>query len=249
MKNSRVLISGASIAGPALAFWLHRYGFEVTVLEKAREVRTGGQAVDFKGPTHRAVLQKMGILEAVQRASVPENDGIASGLLPPAGDNIDAQQEQMTDAYRGGSWRLPELMAKIPGADDFYLDSISRVTTDRYAKGRVALVGDSAYGNALGGFGTGLAIVGAYVLAGELHRADGDFIVAFAQYEAKYRDYASVSQKVNGRLLAPASRLGIRARNVLFSALSLFGPLMKLVDSPAKNIRLEDYADSAVLSA
>jgi len=59
MKNSRVLISGASIAGPALAFWLHRYGFEVTVVEKAWEVRNGGQAVDFKGPTHRAVLQKM----------------------------------------------------------------------------------------------------------------------------------------------------------------------------------------------
>jgi 2-polyprenyl-6-methoxyphenol hydroxylase-like FAD-dependent oxidoreductase len=109
-------------------------------------------------------------------------------------------------------------------------------------------VGDSAYGNALGGFGTGLAIVGAYVLAGELHRADGGFTVAFAHYEAKYRDYASVSQKVNaGRLLAPASRLGIRARNVLFSALFLFGPLMKLVDSPAKNIKLEDYADSAVV--
>ena len=43
-----------------------------------------------------------------------------------------------------------------------------------YTKGRVALVGDSAYGNTLGGFGTGLAVVGAYVIAGELAIADGD---------------------------------------------------------------------------
>ena len=52
LKNTRVLISGASIAGPALAFWLNTYGFEVTLVERANEVRPGGQAVDFKGDTH-----------------------------------------------------------------------------------------------------------------------------------------------------------------------------------------------------
>lgn len=75
MKNSRVLISGASIAGPALALWLHRYGFDVTVVEKAPGIRRGGQAVDFKGPIHMAVLERMGILEAVRQASVVEPDG------------------------------------------------------------------------------------------------------------------------------------------------------------------------------
>jgi 2-polyprenyl-6-methoxyphenol hydroxylase-like FAD-dependent oxidoreductase len=42
------------------------------------------------------------------------------------------------------------------------------VDIDRYHAGRVVLLGDAGYGNTLGGFGTGLAIVGAYVLAGEL---------------------------------------------------------------------------------
>ena len=37
----KILISGASIAGPTLAYWLHRYGFDVTVVEKAPAVRTG----------------------------------------------------------------------------------------------------------------------------------------------------------------------------------------------------------------
>ena len=65
MRNQTVLISGASIAGPALAYWLHRYGFHVTVVEKAPALRPGGQAVDFKGRTHRTVLERMGIWEEI----------------------------------------------------------------------------------------------------------------------------------------------------------------------------------------
>jgi 2-polyprenyl-6-methoxyphenol hydroxylase-like FAD-dependent oxidoreductase len=76
-QNNTVLISGASIAGPALALWLVRYGFSVTLVEKAPEVRPGGQAVDFKGVTHRTVLERMGILEEVRQARSPGNgDGI-----------------------------------------------------------------------------------------------------------------------------------------------------------------------------
>ncbi|TQS46154.1 FAD-dependent monooxygenase [Cryptosporangium phraense] len=378
MKNSRVLISGASIAGPALAFWLDRYGFDVTVVEKADGIRTGGQAVDFKGPVHRTVLEKMGILDAVEQASVGSDDGaivnakgrrigvvpgafaggeiniprgdlarilydltaesceyvfgdsiatltetadgvdvtfvhreprtfdlvigadgihstvrrlafgpesrfvthlgyyyalagldagdddvmynepgrmaalggskapaffvFAGRLEPGVREDVAAQKQRVAEAYRGGKWRLPELVGKLEGASEFYLDSISRVTVEHYSAGRVALVGDSAYGNALGGFGTGLAMVGAYVLAGELGLAGGDYGMAFGRYEEKFRDYASVSRKVNaGRLLAPRGWVGIVGRNVLFTALKVFGPLMRVFDRPASNIALEDY--------
>ncbi|MEV8379218.1 hypothetical protein AB0P21_41160 [Kribbella sp. NPDC056861] len=85
-------------------------------------------------------------------------------------------------------------------------------------------------------------MVGAYVLAGELALAQGNHATAFACYEQKIRDYAAVSQKINaGRLLAPATRKGIFLRNLLFSALSLIGPLMKVIDKPASNIDLLDY--------
>src|SRR4051812_10235476 len=76
MSRPRILISGASIAGPALAYWLHRYGFQVTVVEKARSLRTGGQAVDFKGPVQMGVLQKMGLLDAVHDADVRDADAV-----------------------------------------------------------------------------------------------------------------------------------------------------------------------------
>jgi 2-polyprenyl-6-methoxyphenol hydroxylase-like FAD-dependent oxidoreductase len=120
----------------------------------------------------------------------------------------------------------------------FYLDSISRVTTDRYASGRVVLLGDAAYGNTLGGFGTGRA----YVLAGELQRAGGDHRMAYPRYEAAFRGYAKVSQQVSaGRLLAPRTRAGMAVRNRLFSVSALFRPLMKLTDRLATDIKLEDY--------
>ena len=57
-----VLISGGGIAGPSLACWLTRHGHAVTIVEQARELRTGGQAVDFRGPA-LTVLEKMRLLE------------------------------------------------------------------------------------------------------------------------------------------------------------------------------------------
>ncbi|WIM95061.1 FAD-dependent monooxygenase [Actinoplanes oblitus] len=67
----RVLISGSSIAGPASAFWLHRAGAEVTVVEKSRAPRPGGHAVDIRGVA-RQVVEWMGIREAIRARQVDE---------------------------------------------------------------------------------------------------------------------------------------------------------------------------------
>ncbi|WP_433720277.1 FAD-dependent monooxygenase [Actinoplanes sp. CA-051413] len=61
-----VLISGASIAGPALAYWLGRHGFRPTIVEIAPALRTGGNAVDFRGPVHLGLLARMGVLDALR---------------------------------------------------------------------------------------------------------------------------------------------------------------------------------------
>jgi 2-polyprenyl-6-methoxyphenol hydroxylase-like FAD-dependent oxidoreductase len=62
-----VLISGASIAGPALAYWFGRHGFSPTVVEIAPALRTGGNAVDFRGPLHLGLLRRMGVLDALRQ--------------------------------------------------------------------------------------------------------------------------------------------------------------------------------------
>ncbi|MFI6644759.1 FAD-dependent monooxygenase [Streptomyces sp. NPDC050504] len=68
MPQKTVLVSGAGIAGPALAFWLGRHGFRPTVVELAPALREGGQAVDFRGEAHLTVLERMGLLPELRRA-------------------------------------------------------------------------------------------------------------------------------------------------------------------------------------
>src|SRR4051794_6153436 len=73
MSNKTVLVTGASIAGPALAHWLHRRGAEVTVVEQAPGLRPGGQAVDARGVA-KDVIRRMG-LDAVVRAACTDTAG------------------------------------------------------------------------------------------------------------------------------------------------------------------------------
>ncbi|MEU9119064.1 FAD-dependent monooxygenase [Streptomyces sp. NPDC048506] len=67
-EGKSVLISGASIGGPTLAYWLNRYGFNVTVVERAAGLRPGGQAIDVRGPALE-VAERMGVLDAIRRRS------------------------------------------------------------------------------------------------------------------------------------------------------------------------------------
>jgi 2-polyprenyl-6-methoxyphenol hydroxylase-like FAD-dependent oxidoreductase len=64
-----VLISGAGVAGPTLAYWLSRRGMTATVVERLSALRAGdgGHAVDLFGPAVE-VVARMGLLDAVQAA-------------------------------------------------------------------------------------------------------------------------------------------------------------------------------------
>src|ERR1700685_2879434 len=75
MENREVLISGAGIAGPALAYWLSEHGFTTTVVERAPAPRTGGQTVDLRG-AGRTVIERMGLMDRVREVSVSQR-GIA----------------------------------------------------------------------------------------------------------------------------------------------------------------------------
>lgn len=75
MTELKVLISGASVAGPALAFWLEKYGARVVVVEKAPSLRGGGQLIDLRGVS-KDVLKRMG-LDADVRAATEPNKGLS----------------------------------------------------------------------------------------------------------------------------------------------------------------------------
>jgi len=87
---TRVLISGASVAGPALAYWLHRQGIDVTIVEKAATVRSGGYPIDIRG-TAVDVVDRMGVLPQLraahidtQRISVLNRGGKTIAAFAPA---------------------------------------------------------------------------------------------------------------------------------------------------------------------
>jgi 2-polyprenyl-6-methoxyphenol hydroxylase-like FAD-dependent oxidoreductase len=84
-----VLISGGGIAGPALAYWLHRRGFAVTVVERASAPRPGGQAVDIRGVA-LDVIDRMGLLEAARQVRTRMR---GMSVLAPDGQEIDRSTE------------------------------------------------------------------------------------------------------------------------------------------------------------
>jgi len=68
MTNRTVLISGAGIAGPTLAYWLARHGFQPTIVERAAGLRSSGNPIDVRGPA-MTVARRMGIVPELQASS------------------------------------------------------------------------------------------------------------------------------------------------------------------------------------
>ncbi|MEU5696671.1 FAD-dependent monooxygenase [Actinosynnema sp. NPDC020468] len=122
----------------------------------------------------------------------------------------------LEQAYAGAGWRVPELIAAARDADDLYEDSISQVRMDAWSHGRVVLVGDAGYAaSPASGQGTSLALVGAYVLAGELSRAP--HAEAFARYEAAMRPFVTANQaladrNLKGMVLGSAAQIWFQTR-------------------------------------
>ena len=126
-----------------------------------------------------------------------------------------AQKLLLRKAFDGFGPHVTRLLEEADRADAFYLDSITQLRMDSWSRGRVSLVGDAGYcpGPAVGG-STSLAVVGAYVLAGELAVADGDHTRAFAAYEKAMADYVIRSRDFAvgaAKRLLPSSRWGVWA--------------------------------------
>ena len=88
-------------------------------------------------------------------------------------ENRGAQLNLLERHFADVGWEAPRLVRAARNASDFYLESMGQVRLDRWSRGRVVLLGDAGYcPSPLTGLGTNLALVGAYVLAGELGYVD-----------------------------------------------------------------------------
>jgi 2-polyprenyl-6-methoxyphenol hydroxylase-like FAD-dependent oxidoreductase len=183
--------------------------------------------------------------------------GLSFRAEPLAYDRRDvaAQQDILARRFAGVGWEAPRLLTAMRSASDFFFDSLGQVHLDHWAAGRAVLLGDAGYcPTPLTGLGTSLALVGAYVLAGELAAANGDHRTAFTRYERVMRPYVTRAQQlppggING--FAPQSRAMIRLRTASMTMMTRW-PLRALIAgqfSKAGDIDLPDYELAGAPSA
>ena len=149
----------------------------------------------------------------------------ATDARPPAG--IAEQKVLLEEVYARSGWEGPNLLAELRRTNMLYLDRVSQIRMPGWAKGRVALIGDAAFCvSLLAGQGSALAMISAYVLAGELAAADGKYRTAFAGYDAQLRDYIRTKQKAAERFagaFAPRTQAGLLFRDLVVKAFALPG--------------------------
>lgn len=200
----------------------------------AHAFRTGGRLVAVYSARHNAEAKAAFYF--------------GSPLLDLHRHDMAGQQKILAERFTGNGWESDRLLAEMPHAKDFYFDSVGQVRMDAWSSGRVTLLGDAAWSpSSLSGMGTGLAVVGAYVLAGELAAARGDHRLAFPRYEGALRDYVAKCQKMGdgvAKLMVPKNRAAVALLDRYYALIPyLPGKTMvaNMARRTAEAIKLPDY--------
>lgn len=192
-----------------------------------------------------------GLVASVRPGRLPSETKVSLAFRSPAfaydRRDVTRQKDILARRFAGVGWHVPRLLESMRAAPDFVFDSLGQVHLDTWSRGRVVLLGDAGYcPTPLTGLGTSLAVVGAYVLAGELAAADGDHRVAFARYESILRPYVTRSQQLppgGVKGFAPTSALAIslRAASMRWMGRWPVRPLLAGQFAKAGDITLPDY--------
>ncbi len=130
-----------------------------------------------------------------------------------------AQIALLSQSLGGGGWETSEILQAIERADDLYFDTVSQIRLPQWHRGRVALLGDAAFcPSLLAGQGAAFAMAGAYILAGELRLADGNFAIAYPAYQNRLQPFIERKQRQAvgfARQFAPKTPLGLAIRNAV----------------------------------
>jgi 2-polyprenyl-6-methoxyphenol hydroxylase-like FAD-dependent oxidoreductase len=223
---------------------LHAYNAWFTA---SADLDLGGWYLMHNAPGGRVASVRPGRLPGEIKGGL----SFRSGPLAYDRRDVAAQQDLLARVFADAGWETPRLLAAMRSASDFFFDSLGQVHLDRWSAGRAALLGDAGYcPTPLTGLGTSLALVGAYVLAGELASVNGDHHTAFARYEQVMRPYVTRAQQlppggVAG--FAPRSRAIIRVRDFNMRMMTHWPMRLLLAGqfSKAGDIDLPDYEMAA----
>ncbi|TGX49130.1 hypothetical protein E5A73_20010 [Sphingomonas gei] len=123
--------------------------------------------------------------------------------------DIAAQKRLLADRLADAGWEFPRILAFMEDTPDFYFDAINQIRMDEWSNGRVVLLGDAGYCVSLAtGQGTSVAMIGAYVLAGELATHRHEPLVGLKRYEQALRDYVLANQALASDMSLPDAPSG-----------------------------------------
>ncbi len=157
------------------------------------------------------------------------------------------RREAVQRRFGGMDWETTNILHEIEASDDLYFDRVSQIRMKTWTKDRIALVGDAAFcPSLLAGEGSALAMTAAYVLAGELQRANWAHGEAFASYERMLRPFIEQKQKAAAQFaasFAPKTQFGITLRNWVTRAFAIPGVADLFIGSSLKDdFVLPNYA-------
>ncbi len=143
-------------------------------------------------------------------------------------DNVDDQKALLRKRFGNSGWECSQILDALDSSSDFYFDRVSQIHMDPqkglWTRGRVTLIGDAAFCvSLLAGQGSALAMVAAYILAGELHRSNGDYAEAFRRYQNLFAPFVLEKQKAALRFagsFAPKSKFALLLRNQIFNLMA-----------------------------
>ncbi|KZL85209.1 2-polyprenyl-6-methoxyphenol hydroxylase-like oxidoreductase protein [Colletotrichum incanum] len=109
------------------------------------------------------------------------------------------QQELVRREFRDAGWQAPRILGAVEQSEDYYFQEIKQIKMSKLYSARVVCLGDAAFApTPLSGMGTSLAIIGGYMLAGELSKlGKGENpLKALEAYEIAFRPYVEETQKI-----------------------------------------------------
>lgn len=194
-------------------------------------------ATIYMAPASRCIMVRRHSPTAIQVYLICTSDSERLKNARPG--DTDEEKAAFTEIFKGIGWQADDILKSLESNEDFYCERVGLVKLDSWSKGSVALVGDACYCPTVKtGMGTTSAMVGAYVLAGEIGRHCGgsgkgdanreggssqDLTAALKAYEERFRPFMTQVQKgVQGEDWMPQSSFGIGMLNLLFGVASFF---------------------------
>ncbi len=163
--------------------------------------------------------------------------------------DVAAQKAIVREKFRDDGGECGAVLSELNRTDELYFDRVSQIQMEGWSKGRIALIGDAAFCvSLLAGQGSALAMLSAYVLAGELAKARGDYAQAFARYENLLRPFI-LKKQAAARLFtssfAPKTRFGLFVRNQVIRVLRIPGlATLTIGRDISDTMKLPDYCSN-----